>query len=77
VDALSHSSTAGRLGQVIDRWIYTACLCFGLDIADQQTSGFRYNYSIYQIEYSATCCSRPGSGWTGYSTRSLIEPVPG
>ena len=51
-DTLSHPATAGRLGQVIDRWIYTACLCFGLDIADQQASGFHYSYSIYQIEYS-------------------------
>jgi hypothetical protein len=51
-DTLSHPATAGRLGQVIDRWIYTACLCFGVDVADQQASGFRYNYSIYQIEYS-------------------------
>lgn len=39
------------MGQVIDRWIYT-CLSFGLDVADQQASLFRYNYSIYQIEYS-------------------------
>ena len=35
-----------------DRWIYTACLCFGLDLADQQASGFVYDYSIYQVEYS-------------------------
>jgi hypothetical protein len=51
-DTLSHPATAGRLGQVIDRWIYTACLCFGLDLADQERSLFRYDYSIYQIEYS-------------------------
>jgi hypothetical protein len=37
---------------VIDRWIYTACLCFGLNIDEQQQSGFRYDYSIYQVEYS-------------------------
>ena len=35
-----------------DRWIYTACLCFGLDLADQEASGFAYDYSIYQVEYS-------------------------
>jgi len=27
-------------------------LCFGLDLADQQRSGFGYAYSIYQVEYS-------------------------
>ena len=51
-DTLSQPGTVGRLGQVIDRWIYTACLCFGLDLAEQQRSGFGYAYSIYQVEYS-------------------------
>jgi hypothetical protein len=51
-DTLSHPGTAGRLGQVIDAWIYTACLCFGLDLADQQASYFHYAYSVYQVEYS-------------------------
>ena len=50
-DTLSHPATAGRLGQVIDRWIYT-CLAFGLDTVDQEASRFVYSYSIYQIEYS-------------------------
>ena len=51
-DTLSQPAAIGRLGQVCDRWIYTACLCFGLDLADQARTGFRYNYSIYQAEYS-------------------------
>jgi hypothetical protein len=51
-DTLSHPGTAGRLGQVIDAWIHTACLCFGLDLADQQASYFRYSYAVYQVEYS-------------------------
>jgi hypothetical protein len=49
---LSHSATAGRLSQVCDRWIYSACLCFGLDLDDQTRSGFRYGYSVFQVEYS-------------------------
>jgi hypothetical protein len=49
---LSRPETIGRRTQVIDRWIYTACLCFGLDLADQARSGFRYDYSVYQVEYS-------------------------
>ena len=51
-DTLSQPGTIGRLRQVIDSWIYTACLCFGLDLADQERSGFGYAYSIYQVEYS-------------------------
>jgi len=51
-DTLSLPGTVGRLGQVIDRWIYTACLCFGLDLAEQDRSTFRYSYSVYQVEYS-------------------------
>ena len=51
-DTLSQPGTVGRLSQVIDRWIYTACLCFGLDLADQARSGFGYAYSVYQLEYS-------------------------
>ena len=49
---LSQDAAAGRLGQVIDRWIYTACLCFGLDLADQQRTCFSYAYSACQAEYS-------------------------
>jgi hypothetical protein len=51
-DALSQQATVGRLSQVCDRWIYSACLCFGLDLAEQERSGFGYGYSIYQAEYS-------------------------
>ena len=51
-DTLSQPATIGRLTQVCDRWIYTACLCFGLDLAEQARSGFGYGYSVYQAEYS-------------------------
>ena len=51
-DTLSQDAAAGRLGQVINRWIYTACLVFGLDLADQQRTCFSYAYSVYQAEYS-------------------------
>jgi hypothetical protein len=50
-DALSEQRTIGRLSQICDRWIYT-CLSFGLDIEEQRRSGFRYQYSNYQVEYS-------------------------
>jgi hypothetical protein len=51
-DTLSQDAAAGRLSQVINRWIYTACLVFGLDLADQQRTFFTYAYSVYQAEYS-------------------------
>ena len=51
-DTLSQPATIGRLTQVCDRWIYTACLCFGLDLDEQERSGFGYGYSVYQAEYS-------------------------
>ena len=47
-DTFSQPGTTGRLSRVIDRWIYTACLCFGLNIDEQERSGFVYDYSIYQ-----------------------------
>ena len=51
-DALSQHATVGRLGQVCQRWIYTACLCFGLDLDEQHRSGFGYGFAVYQLEYS-------------------------
>jgi hypothetical protein len=59
-DALSQHVAVGRLGQACDRWIYTACLCFGLDLAEQERSGFRYGYSVYQAEYSRNLLFRSG-----------------
>jgi hypothetical protein len=60
-DTLSQHAAIGRLGQVCDRWIYSACLCFGLDLAEQARSGFRYHYSIYQAEYSRNLLFRSGA----------------
>ncbi len=51
-DTLSQDAAAGRLSQVVNRWICTACLCFGLDLDEQQRSGFCYAYSVYQVGYS-------------------------
>ena len=51
-DTLSDDRTIGRLREVCERWIYSACLCFALDRGEQQRSGFRYQYSNYQLEYS-------------------------
>lgn len=51
-DAWRQNDAIGRLSQVCDRWIYSACLCFALTSEEQERSGFRYAFSIYQIEYS-------------------------
>jgi hypothetical protein len=43
-DTLSQPAAIGRLSQVCDRWIYSACLCFGLDSEEVARSGFGYAY---------------------------------
>jgi len=40
------------VNQVCERWIYSTCLGFALDVQEQQRTGFHYQYSIYQVEYS-------------------------
>jgi len=51
-ETLCSENAVGLLRQVCERWIYTACLCFALKTEEQQRSGFRYQYSTYQGEYS-------------------------
>ena len=48
------------LGQVVDRWVYSACLCFALNFEQQKRSGFRYAYSCYQLEYSRNLLFKSG-----------------
>lgn len=50
-DTLRSETAIGRLRQVCERWLYT-CLAFGLSLEEQEKSGFRYSYSVYQAEYS-------------------------
>ena len=78
-DTLSQPAAIGRLGQACDRWIYTACLCFGLDLAGQQASGFRYAYSACQAEYSRNLIVASGArmdrvfGTVADRTRSRLD----
>jgi hypothetical protein len=51
-DALCDDRAIGRLIQVCDRWVYSSGLCFALDRAAQTRSGFQYQYSCFQLEYS-------------------------
>jgi hypothetical protein len=41
-----------RLAALCARWLYSACLCFALPLAEQQRLDFHYHYSIWQLEYS-------------------------
>ena len=70
-DTLSQHAAIGRLGQVCERWTCTACLCFGLDLAEQDRSGFRYAYSVYQAEYSRNLLFRSGGQMQDLSDRVL------
>ncbi|MCX6053820.1 MAG: hypothetical protein NTZ74_02685 [Chloroflexi bacterium] len=60
-DTLSSPDIIGRLTQVCERWIYSACGCFALDLTEQEKTGFRYNYSVYQEEYSRNLLFLRGS----------------
>ncbi len=51
-EALCDAHAIDRLVKVCERWVYTSCLCFALTHDEQQRSGFRYQYSCYQLEYS-------------------------
>ena len=75
-DTLSEESAIGRLGQVCERWIYSSCLCFALDLEEQQQSGFRYQYSSYQVEYSRNLRFELGRS-DGTSFPSIDRPQPG
>jgi len=59
-DTLSQNETAGRLRQLCERWIYTTCLCFALDLEEQKRSAFSYNYSVFQTEYSRNLLFQSG-----------------
>ena len=51
-EALGAEDAIGRVTEVCERWVYSTCLCFELDREEQQRSGFRYQYSCFQVEYS-------------------------
>jgi hypothetical protein len=59
-DTLSAEPAIGRLKQVCERWIYT-CLSLALDSEEQAASDFRYQFSIYQVEYSRNLLFRVGA----------------
>ena len=50
--ALNGPDLGPRLTALRARWLYSACLCFALPLAEQQRLDFHYHYSIWQLEYS-------------------------
>ena len=50
----------GQLAALVDRWVDSACLCFALDRQAQTRSGFQYQYSCYQLEYSRNLLFQSG-----------------
>ncbi|MGH7957513.1 MAG: hypothetical protein ACREH8_10945 [Opitutaceae bacterium] len=62
------------LTDVCERWIYSACLCFGLTREEQVRSGFHYQFSVYQIEYSRNLLFKSGRALDEYY-QSLIERI--
>jgi len=60
-DTLSTTSAIGQLAEVIDRWLYSACLNFALDQVEQEQTGFRYAFSCYQLEYSRNLLFQRGT----------------
>jgi hypothetical protein len=59
-DTLSSTEIVGQLEQMFNRWIYSTCLCFALDLEEQERTRFHYEYSIYQAEYSRNLLFRNG-----------------
>lgn len=57
---IADTYSKGQLESVCNRWIYK-CLWFGLNQEEQTTSGFKYQYSIYQVEYSRNLLFKRGT----------------
>lgn len=60
-DTLCDAHAIGRLTAVCERWAYSSCLCFALDLDEQRRSRFYYRYSAFQIEYSRNLLFTCGS----------------
>ena len=59
-DALCSANIIGPLRQVCERWLYQACLLFGLSLEEQEKTHFQYEYSVFQVEYSRNLLFRRG-----------------
>jgi len=60
-DTLRSLDAIGRLKQACAHWLSKVCLCLALDVAEQEKSGFWYEFATYQAEYSRNLLFREGS----------------
>ena len=50
-DTLAEESSIGDCAKL--RWIYSTCLCFGLDLEEQERSGFGYHLNNAQVHFNS------------------------
>lgn len=60
-DTVCGEGIVGPLRQVCERWLYSTCLNFALTSQEQEQSGFRYDYSLFQLEFSHNLLFRRGA----------------
>jgi hypothetical protein len=58
---ISNNRDVGRLISVCERWIYSTCLCFALEQAEQERTSFKYSLSVYQMEFSKNLIFKRGA----------------
>jgi hypothetical protein len=51
-ERLTQPELPEQLAALCQRWLYSACLCFGLPADEQARTDFAYRYSVWQLEYS-------------------------
>jgi hypothetical protein len=59
-ETIRSSAAIGRLARVCERWLYSACLCYLLPVAQQERTNVRYSWSVYQLEYSRNLLFQSG-----------------
>ena len=58
-DSLRSQAAIGQLRRICDRWTYW-CASFGVSFEEQKRTRFRYDYSVFQMEYSRNLLFRCG-----------------
>jgi len=69
-ETLTNDSAIGRMAAVCRRWIYATCVNCALDAAERKRSGFRYEYSVYQLEYNRDLIFKQG-----YEMSQVLESL--
>jgi len=75
-DTVSQPGTAGRLREVCDRWIYTACSCSGWTSSNRRRAASSTTTRSTRSSTPTTCCSPTAPGCNGSSTPSWTAADP-